>query len=90
MTRLRVTCYLWPDPVIYLVETPRPKCPQCGGAGWWTDDYDDEVGECENAEYVNCGCWNPDRTRRLLPVPRWIARRWLGWTPPDYATEAPF
>ncbi|MGW3183857.1 hypothetical protein ACWDD9_31770 [Kitasatospora sp. NPDC001119] len=81
MARLRLYYFSLPRPVFYLIDTPDPKCPRCGGDGYWGDDHDtDEYGD---AEYVNCGCWTPDRFRRLLVVPRWIACRWLGWIPPE-------
>ncbi|MFF4813073.1 hypothetical protein ACFY2K_00670 [Kitasatospora sp. NPDC001309] len=83
---LRLTCYTLPRLELWLIDTPRPRCPQCGGDGWWTDGWDDETGEHPDAEYVNCGCWNPDRRSCLLVVPSWAARFWPGWTPPDTET----
>lgn len=29
-------------------------------------------------------------TTWLMPVPRWLARRWLGWHAPVYSGEPPF
>ncbi|MER7847314.1 hypothetical protein ABTZ03_25585 [Kitasatospora sp. NPDC096077] len=90
--RLRLQYNPWPRPALHLADTPNPKCPLCQGAGGWADDYGDyDTGEYAGTEYVTCGCWNPDRTRRLLPVPHWIAHRWLDQ--PDesaYSTEPPF
>ncbi|MFJ9697394.1 hypothetical protein [Kitasatospora sp. NPDC101183] len=86
--RLRYTTY--PRPSIRLTDTPNPKCPSCQGAGGWDQDYGDENGEYGGTETYYCLCWNPDRSRNLLPVPHWIARRWLGWTEPVYSSEPPF
>ncbi|MFF4378761.1 hypothetical protein [Kitasatospora sp. NPDC001547] len=91
MARLRLRYVTWPRPAIKLTDTPNPKCAECEGAGGWTEDYGDyDTGEYAGTEIVHCTCWNPDRTRHLLPVPRGIARRWLGWTEPVYSTEPPF
>ncbi|MFF7994201.1 hypothetical protein ACFZDG_31025 [Kitasatospora xanthocidica] len=92
MARLRPHYVTWPRPAIHLTDTPNPRCPLCEGAGGWTEDYGDyDTGEYAGTEYIHCDCWNPDHTRRLLPVPHWIARR-LDHTTQNagYSTEPPF
>ncbi|WP_033331858.1 MULTISPECIES: hypothetical protein [Streptomyces] len=91
MARLRLQYAESPRPVIELTDTPNPKCSACEGIGGWTEDYGDyDTGEYAGTETVHCTCWDPWRIRRLLPVPRWLARRWLGWTEPVYSAEPPF
>ncbi|MGW3042479.1 hypothetical protein ACWC9T_21130 [Kitasatospora sp. NPDC001159] len=85
MARLRLRYTTWPRPAIHLTDTPNPKCFDCDGIGSWAEET-----EYEGPEYIHCGCWDPGRTRHLLPVPRWIARRWLGWAEPVYSAEPPF
>ncbi|MFD7454898.1 hypothetical protein [Kitasatospora sp. NPDC059827] len=85
MARLRLHYFSLPRPAVCLLDTPRPKCPTCRGDGYWGQDErnDYDTDEHLDAGIVTCGCWDPDRFRCLLVVPRWIARRWLGWTPPE-------
>ncbi|MEV7926466.1 hypothetical protein [Kitasatospora sp. NPDC088779] len=91
MARLRLRYATWPHPEIQLIDTPDPACPDCEGEGGWTRDYGHpETGEYDGTDTHYCACWDPARVRRLLPVPRWIARRWLGWTEPVYSAEPPF
>ncbi|MGW3179664.1 hypothetical protein ACWDD9_10405 [Kitasatospora sp. NPDC001119] len=85
MARLRLRYFSLPRPVIHLLDTPAPGCLDCKGEGYWGDDHDiDEYGD---PRYVTCCCWDPDRGGHLLPVPLWIARHFLGWTPTDYSDE---
>ncbi|MFJ9441950.1 hypothetical protein ACIRRH_08760 [Kitasatospora sp. NPDC101235] len=90
MARMRMRFNPWPDPVIELADTADPKCPDCDGVGEWAEEFTDDGGEDGGFEYLHCACWDPGRVRRLLPVPRWIARALFGWTPPTYSTEPPF
>ncbi|MFJ8624251.1 hypothetical protein ACIRD3_15580 [Kitasatospora sp. NPDC093550] len=92
MARLRPQYVTWPRPAIHLADTPNPKCAECVGVGRVWTEYQSPFDTSEHAgsEIVHCGCWRFGRTRRLLTIPRWIARRWLGWTEPGYSTEPPF
>ncbi|MFE7560076.1 hypothetical protein [Kitasatospora sp. NPDC057500] len=90
MARMRLRFNPWPRPAIELTDTPRPKCPDCDGAGGWAEDYADDEGEFGGTDYWYCTCWDPSRVRRLLTFPRWTARLLLGWTPPVYSSEPPF
>ncbi|MEU1418658.1 hypothetical protein [Kitasatospora sp. NPDC005751] len=90
MARMRLRFNPWPHPAIELTDAPNPKCPDCDGEGEWTEDFADADGEYGGSEYWHCMCWDPGRARRLLPIPRWIAHRLFGWTPPIYSTEPPF
>ncbi|MET9397776.1 hypothetical protein [Kitasatospora sp. NPDC002965] len=91
MARMRLRFNIWPDPVIELTDTPNPKCPGCKGEGGWDYDYGHpETGEYDGTRTEYCDCWDPDHVRRLMPVPRWIARRWIGWSIAVYSDEPPF
>ncbi|MFE2412457.1 hypothetical protein ACFXDE_29325 [Kitasatospora sp. NPDC059408] len=91
MAHLRLQYVDWPRPAVWLTDAPAPKCPDCQGRGGWTEDYGDyNTGEYAGTEHFHCTCWNPALALRVLPVPRWAARRWLGWTEPVYSTEPPF
>ncbi len=63
-------------------------------SGGWAEDYGDyDTGEYAGTEDVVCGCWDDQLLSAAWRVPRWIARRFLGWTPPGaagYSTEPPF
>ncbi|MFD5463328.1 hypothetical protein ACFWIQ_10960 [Kitasatospora sp. NPDC127059] len=91
MARLRPQYAPWPRPALHLADTPDPRCPSCKGAGGWAEDYGDyDTGEYAGTEYIHCTCWDPDRTRRLLPVPHWIARHLDRAQTATYSTEPPF
>ncbi|MFI9783249.1 hypothetical protein ACIHEI_07015 [Kitasatospora sp. NPDC051984] len=90
MSRLRLRYRAGYRPRLVLTDTPDPKCPECHGAGGQTDGYCDEFGEYADADHIPCGCWNPYRPERALPLPRWAARRLFGWTDPSYSDEPPF
>ncbi|MER5350687.1 hypothetical protein ABT093_10180 [Kitasatospora sp. NPDC002551] len=90
MARLRLRFNPWPAPVIELADTPDPGCSDCDGHGGWPEDYADAHGEYGGTNWWHCPCWDPDRVRRLLPVPRWLAHLLFGWTPPVYSAEPPF
>ncbi|WP_327678557.1 hypothetical protein [Kitasatospora sp. NBC_00458] len=91
MPRLRLRFNSQPRPTIELTDTPDPKCLVCDGYGGWPEDYGHpETGEYAGTEWWDCTCWNPNRVRRLLPLPRWFARRAYDWGPPVYSDEPPF
>ncbi|MFF7454773.1 hypothetical protein [Kitasatospora sp. NPDC008115] len=91
MARMRLRFNVWPDPVIELTDTPNPKCRTCKGEGGWDYDYGHpETGEYDGTDTEYCACWDPDHVRRLLPVPRLLARLLFGWAPPVYSEEPPF
>ena len=77
--RLRLRYTDWPVPAVALADTPRPGCCNCDGEGGYQS-----AGLGEEPENEICDCWEPDRRWRLLPVPRWIARRWHGWAEPPF------
>lgn len=90
MLRLRPHYTDWPRPRLELTESPDPNCPHCFGEGGLLYGYVDwETGECDG-ESEPCSCWNPFHTWRIVNVPRWAARRWLGWREPVYSEEPPF
>ncbi|WP_442806404.1 hypothetical protein [Streptomyces sp. NBC_01317] len=82
--RLRIRRANWARPTLVLTDTPRPDCPDCGGAGGHSYDYGDhETGEYAGTEWAPCRCWNDTRHWVLLPLPR--------RTPPGgYSDEPPF
>ncbi|MFF2612660.1 hypothetical protein [Kitasatospora sp. NPDC058046] len=87
--RLRVRYRTWPRPHLRLQDTPRPSCPECFGRGV-IESGGDEDGPYEPDP---CACWVPEPWRGPVltaPVPRWFARRWLGWQPPNYSAAPPF
>lgn len=91
MIRLRIRYTTWPRPALELCDSPRANCRECDGEGGWTRHYGHwETGEYDGTEAFACTCWNPYLVHRLLPVPRWFARRWLGWREPVYSPEPPF
>ncbi|PYC80483.1 hypothetical protein C7C46_12310 [Streptomyces tateyamensis] len=70
-----------------LTQRPNPNCPQCCGEGFLAYCWGDpEFGECDADP---CDCWNSFPQRRVLRLPRLVARR-LGWREPVYSTEPPF
>ncbi|MFD7101898.1 hypothetical protein [Streptomyces celluloflavus] len=87
--RLRLQYTDWPRPALAVTDTPRPNCPGGGGEGGFHEDYGDESGEYAGTHEWPCPCWT-GRRWRLTPVPRSIARRWLGWHAPEYSAEPPF
>lgn len=89
--RLRLCYTTWPRPAIELTDTPRPRCPNCRGDGGWSQDYADAEGEYGGTHEYLCDCWKPDRAWLLLPIPRWLARRFgRGWPQDGYSSEPPF
>lgn len=82
MTRLRLRIADSPRPALVLGDTPRPYC---GGVGMYEDGQPDP----DYPDLHMCGCWNPLRSWRLLPLPKWAARL-LGWRAPTYSKEPPF
>jgi hypothetical protein len=79
--RLRLRYTTWPRPAVELTDTPQPDCSNCGGEGGYEtgDPFEEEPLE------MLCGCWRPEKAWFLLIVPRWVARRWLGWVEPDHS-----
>ncbi len=68
--RVRLRWTTWPRPAVVLADTPRPSCPDCRGHGGWDEPYGDpETGEYAGEHSITCTCWDPDRSRTLLPVP---------------------
>jgi hypothetical protein len=92
--RLRFEVRGWDRPVAVLVDTPRPGCPECEGVGGHVEEYGHpETGEYDGEDHIPCGCWRSAEGPLLtVPVPRWAARAWLGWTPPQggWSEETPF
>lgn len=86
MSRRRLRFADWPTTHIAWTDTPDPTCTVCDGTGEVeVPDYDGE-----SAYRELCHCWWPSDTRRILPLPRWVARLFFGWQEPDYSAEAPF
>jgi hypothetical protein len=85
-SRLRPAYVTWPRPALVLADTPRPGCADCGGRGGFQAGHPG----AEEPDEVACDCWDPTRSWLLLPVPRWLARRWLGYRAPEFSTESPF
>lgn len=83
--RFRIRYTDWPRPAVELTDTPRPGCWDCAGTGGV-----EVAGLGEESETDLCDCWDPARAWLLTYVPRWIARRWLGWTEPRYSDVPPF
>ncbi|ATY97212.1 hypothetical protein [Streptomyces cavourensis] len=87
--RLRITRTTWPRPALVLTDTPRPRCPDCQGAGGHTVDYGDHNGEYAGTDWWPCPCWDDTRRWTLLPLPRRT-----GWRDPwgngGYSDEPPF
>jgi len=81
--RYRLKVRDWPSRGLYLADTPRPNCPDCGGKGGWHHDYANHEGEYGGTDWVPCICWDDQLAVRLLSLPR--ARRDAG-----YSDEAPF
>lgn len=79
MTRWRIRYTTWPRPALILTDTPRPDCRDCDGTG----EIEAGTPDREEPDYWPCNCWDPARTRILLPLPRRLDR-----TP--YSTEPPF
>jgi hypothetical protein len=88
--RLRLLFTHWGSPAFRLTDTPRPDCPKCKGAGGWPVDVPDASQEFADTEHQACDCWKPARHWRVTPVPRWIARRFLGWREQVFSDEPPF
>lgn len=85
MLRLRLKVIGCPRRALALMDTPRPDCPNCQGAGGITHDYGHpETGEYEGTYYEPCSCWTQWAVS-LLPLPRWTRR-----TLPGYSDEPPF
>lgn len=91
MMRPRIRYTDWPQPAVELTDTPRPGCWDCAGAGviehGGAVDDDGTVIADPLTDY--CDCWDPARAWLLTYVPRWLARRWLGWTDRPYFTDTP-
>ncbi|HEY8982675.1 MAG TPA: hypothetical protein VIU15_24195 [Streptomyces sp.] len=85
MLRLRLTVIGCPRRALALTDTPRPHCPNCGGAGGIAHDYGDHNGEYAGTDYEPCDCWTA-WALPLLPLPRWLRRRPRG----GYSAEPPF
>lgn len=84
MPRYRINRITWPRHALILTETPRPDCWNCEGEGGFAHDYGDPMtGEYAGTDWEPCPCWNSDRRRVLLPLPR--RRR-----PAGYSDEPPF
>ncbi|MFF5537330.1 hypothetical protein ACFY71_33535 [Streptomyces cinerochromogenes] len=97
MIRLRIQFTHWPRRALILTDTPRPDCPECDGDGGIGHDYGDPAtGEYAGTDWEPCTCWDENRCRVLLPIPRrprWLRRRDIGrdpWAPGDYSDEPPF
>jgi hypothetical protein len=89
--RMRPCFTGWPHPAIEMRATPQPDCPHCSGQGGVSQDYAGPDGDYGGTNTYVCFCWNPGRRwRTVLPVPRWVARRFFGWVEPVYSSEPPF
>lgn len=92
--RLRLAVAVFPRPALLLAAVPRPDCGDCHGEGGWAEDYGHpETGEWDGEQHVVCACWDPGRSRTLLPLPLWVGR-WLRRREPDpewpLSSEPPF
>ncbi|WP_329300911.1 hypothetical protein OG410_22875 [Streptomyces sp. NBC_00659] len=68
--RLRIERTDWLRPGLYLTDTPRPHCRDCGGHGVQERDYGDETGEYVGTNWAYYACWNANGRWLLLPIPR--------------------
>ncbi|MER5533394.1 hypothetical protein [Streptomyces mirabilis] len=84
--RIRLKVIGCPRRALGLIDTPRPNCPNCRGAGGIAHDYGHlDTGEYEGTDYESCPC-STTWALPLLPLPRWTRR-----TPPGgYSSEPPF
>ncbi|MFI1867392.1 hypothetical protein [Streptomyces jumonjinensis] len=91
--RLRIRRIDWPRRALVIGDTPRPDCPRCHGHGGWDHHYGDPVtGEYAGTDWEPCRCWDEDRYRVLLPLPRLPRRRTPyvdPWATTDYSNEPP-
>ncbi|MFB6895828.1 hypothetical protein [Streptomyces hydrogenans] len=96
MSRLRFRLTDWPRRALVLTDTPRPDCTECRGEGGFNRDYGDyETGDYAGTEWDPCDCWDENRRRILLPLPRLSRRRTQPtdldpWGPPGGISNDPY
>ncbi|MFF4644708.1 hypothetical protein [Streptomyces sp. NPDC001389] len=90
MPRYRIQLRNWPHRSLILTDTPNPHCPDCQGEGGHNRDYGDyDTGEYAGTEWEPCPCWDENRHRVLLRLPRLSSRRRAA-DRSGYSDEPPF